>query len=75
MNATQVLNAKGLACPVPIIKTKKAIEQLNTGEVLEVQTTDKGAKSDLTAWMKSTGNVLVDFKEENNVFIFWIQKG
>ncbi|MFB9758859.1 sulfurtransferase TusA family protein [Ectobacillus funiculus] len=75
MKITQVLDVKGLACPMPIVKTKKAISGLETGQVLEVHTTDKGAKSDLTAWAKSTGHTIVDFKEENNVFVFQIQKG
>ena len=75
MNVDQILDAKGLACPMPIVKTKKAMNQLEAGQILEVQTTDKGAKSDLTAWAKSTGHTIVDFKEENNVFVFQIQKG
>ncbi|MDM8150670.1 sulfurtransferase TusA family protein [Priestia megaterium] len=75
MKIDQVLDAKGLACPMPIVKTKKAMDTLTTGQVLEVQTTDKGAKSDLTAWAKSTGHELIDFKEEGSTFIFCIQKG
>jgi tRNA 2-thiouridine synthesizing protein A len=75
MNADQVLDAKGLACPMPIVKTKKAMNNLEAGQILEVQTTDKGAKSDLTAWTKSTGHILLDSKEEDNVFTFYIQKG
>ena len=74
MNVDQVLDAKGLACPMPIVKTKKAMNNLEAGQVLEVQTTDKGAKSDLTAWTKSTGHILLDSKEEENVFTFYIQK-
>ncbi|OLN24089.1 hypothetical protein BTO30_01350 [Domibacillus antri] len=75
MNADQVLDAKGLACPMPIVKTKKAMNNLEAGQILEVKTTDKGAKSDLTAWTKSTGHMLLDSKEEDNVFTFYIQKG
>ncbi|MED3940451.1 sulfurtransferase TusA family protein [Priestia megaterium] len=75
MKIDQVLDAKGLACPMPIVKTKKAMDTLTTGQVLEVQTTDKGAKSDLTTWAKSTGHELIDFKEEGSTFIFCIQKG
>jgi tRNA 2-thiouridine synthesizing protein A len=60
---------------MPIVKTRKAIKEIETGQILEVQTTDKGAKSDLTAWAKSTGHVLVESKEENDVFTFWIKKG
>ncbi|MEG9297830.1 sulfurtransferase TusA family protein [Mangrovibacillus sp. Mu-81] len=75
MNAAKVLDAKGLACPMPIVKTRKAIKEIETGQILEVQTTDKGAKSDLTAWANSTGHELVQSKEENDVFTFWIKKG
>ncbi|MFC3886263.1 sulfurtransferase TusA family protein [Bacillus songklensis] len=74
MKVDQVLDAKGLACPMPIVKTKKAMDQLTSGQVLEVQATDKGAKSDLAAWTKSKGHILVDVKEENDVLTFWIQK-
>ncbi|WP_047154169.1 sulfurtransferase TusA family protein [Aneurinibacillus tyrosinisolvens] len=75
MNVDKIVDAKGLACPMPIVKTKKAIDGLTSGQVLEVQTTDKGAKSDLTAWAKSGGHELLDFKEEGGVFTFWIKKG
>lgn len=75
MNANKVLDAKGLACPMPIVKTKKAIDELNTGEVLEVHATDKGAKSDLAAWAKSSGHELLQNKDENGVLKFWIKKG
>jgi tRNA 2-thiouridine synthesizing protein A len=75
MNADKVLDAKRLACPMPIVKTRKAIKEIESGQILEVQTTDKGAKSDLTAWAKSGGHELVDSKEENDVFTFWIKKG
>ncbi|WBL14400.1 sulfurtransferase TusA family protein [Sutcliffiella sp. NC1] len=75
MNNNKVLDVKGLNCPMPLVKTKKALNDLQSGEVLEVIATDKGAKADLTAWAKSTGNEMVDMKEENNVFTFYIKKG
>ncbi|AST93197.1 sulfurtransferase TusA family protein [Sutcliffiella cohnii] len=75
MNNNKVLDVKGLNCPMPLVKTKKALNELQSGEVLEVIATDKGAKADLTAWAKSTGNEMVDMKEENNVFTFYIKKG
>ncbi|OMP66299.1 sulfurtransferase TusA family protein [Domibacillus epiphyticus] len=75
MKVDQVLDAKGLACPMPIVKTKKAMNNLEAGQILEVQTTDKGAKSDLTAWTKSTGHTMLDSKEEDSVYTFYIQKG
>ena len=75
MNADKLLDAKGLACPMPIVKTRKAINELASGEVLEIHATDKGAKNDLTAWAKSTGHELVKTDEDNGVFKFWIKKG
>jgi len=75
MKINKILDAKGLACPMPIVKTKKAIAELETGEVLEVHTTDKGAKNDLSAWAKSGGHELLKYEEENNVWRFWIKKG
>lgn len=74
MDAVKVLDAKGLACPMPIVKTKKAIGEINSGEVLEVHATDKGAKSDLTAWAKSGGHELLKDTEEDDVLKFWIKK-
>lgn len=75
MKADKVLDAKGLACPMPIVKTKKAINELEAGQVLEIHTTDKGAKMDLTAWAKSGGHEMLDHQEENDVLKFWIKKG
>jgi tRNA 2-thiouridine synthesizing protein A len=74
MNADKLLDAKGLACPMPIVKTKKALNELESGQILEIHATDKGAKNDLTAWAKSTGNELVKTEEENDVFKFWVKK-
>lgn len=74
MNVTKVLDAKGLACPMPIVKTKKAMKDVESGDVLEIHATDQGAKSDLTAWAKSGGHELLKHEEENEVFKFWIQK-
>ncbi|WP_462409421.1 sulfurtransferase TusA family protein [Neobacillus sp. Marseille-QA0830] len=75
MNVTKVLDAKGLACPMPIVKTKKAMDELESGQVLEIHTTDKGAINDLPAWAKSGGHELVKFEEENDILKFWIKKG
>ncbi|TLS38751.1 sulfurtransferase TusA family protein [Pseudalkalibacillus caeni] len=75
MNADKLLDAKGLACPMPIVKTKKAIDELEPGQILEVQATDKGAKSDLSAWANSSGHELVDHQEEDGVYKFFIKKG
>jgi len=75
MNIDKVLDAKGLACPMPIVKTKKAMNELESGQVLEIHVTDKGAKNDLTAWAKSGGHELLNHEEEDQILKFWIKKG
>ncbi len=75
MKSNRIVDAKGLACPMPIVKTKKAINELQTGEILEVHATDKGSRNDMAAWVKTTGNEMVQEQEENGVFKFWIKKG
>ena len=75
MKIVKVLDAKGLACPMPIVKTNKAINEIDSGEVLEIHTTDKGAKNDLAAWAKSGGHELLKHEEVDNILKFWIKKG
>ena len=74
MNITKSLDAKGLACPMPIVKTKKAMDTINSGEVLEVFVTDKGALRDYPAWAVSGGHTIIEQKQENDAFVFYIQK-
>jgi tRNA 2-thiouridine synthesizing protein A len=74
MNVVKVLDAKGLACPMPIVKTKNTIADLQSGEVLEIHTTDKGAVKDMGAWAQSTGNELLKHEEEAGVYKFWMKK-
>ncbi|TCS96836.1 sulfurtransferase TusA family protein [Hazenella coriacea] len=74
MQATKVLDARGLSCPMPIVRTKKAMDTLQSGDILEVQTTDSGSVNDLTSWTKSTGHQMLDSKENDGVYVFWIQK-
>ena len=75
MNADKVLDAKGLACPMPIVKTRKEMKDMESGQVLEIQATDKGAKADLAAWAKSGGHELLESQEDGDVLKFWIKKG
>ena len=74
MNITKTLDAKGLACPMPIVKTKKAMDTLNSGEVLEVHVTDKGALNDFPAWSKSGGHTIVEQTEEAGVLTSTFKK-
>ncbi|PFN29364.1 sulfurtransferase TusA family protein [Bacillus cereus] len=74
MNVKQVLDAKGLACPMPIVRTKRAMDTLQTGEVLEVHVTDKGSIKDIPAWANKGGHDIVKSAEEGAVLKFWIKK-
>lgn len=74
IHSDMTLDAKGLACPMPIVKTKKAIASLEDGQVLEVQATDKGSKADLAAWAKSVGHQFIGTTEDGDVLIHYIRK-
>ncbi|WP_088069328.1 sulfurtransferase TusA family protein [Gottfriedia luciferensis] len=68
------LDAKGLACPMPIVKTKKAMKELENGHVIEVQATDKGSKADIKAWAESTNNQYLGTIENGEVLYHYIRK-
>ena len=70
----QTLDAKGMNCPMPILKTKKAIGELSWDQVLKVETTDPGSKNDMIAWVKRTGNEILKFEESGGTFTFYIKK-
>jgi rhodanese-related sulfurtransferase/TusA-related sulfurtransferase len=68
------LDAKGLACPMPIVKTKKSMNDLDEGMVLEVQATDKGSKADLAAWANTVGHQYLGTVEEGEILYHYIRK-
>lgn len=72
--ADQTLDARGLNCPMPILKTRKALDVMNTGQILEVITTDPGAVKDINAFCAQTGNTLVSQQETSKEHIFVIRK-
>lgn len=73
---TKTLDASGLACPMPIVKTRQAMNDLASGDVLEVISTDRGSCTDIPAWTESTGHVLKEQREEEgDRFVFLIEKG
>jgi tRNA 2-thiouridine synthesizing protein A len=75
ITVTKVLDASGLACPMPIVKTRMAIDELSSGEVLKLISTDRGSTSDVPAWTSRTGNPLLETSEEDGAYVFLIQKG
>jgi TusA-related sulfurtransferase len=70
----RTLDCRGLACPIPILKTKMAIDSLQIGQVLEMIATDKGSKPDVAAFIEETGHELVSTKENSGVYIYYIRK-
>ncbi|SFE97751.1 sulfurtransferase TusA family protein [Alteribacillus iranensis] len=74
ITANETLDAKGLACPMPIVRTKKAMTDLEPGQVMEVQATDKGSTADLKAWAESTGHQYLGTVEEGEVLKHYVRK-
>ncbi|MBI1824293.1 MAG: sulfurtransferase TusA family protein [Nitrospirae bacterium] len=68
------LDCKGLSCPLPVIKTKKIIDGMKLGEILEMTATDPGSVNDMTAWSHRTGQELLEHKEDHGAYIFYIKK-
>jgi len=71
--ADKTLDTRGLNCPLPILKTKKAISELPKGAILEVLATDPGSVEDFQAFCASTGNELVEQSEEAGVYRFLLR--
>ena len=74
MNFDKDLDARGLNCPLPILRTKKALTGMGTGQVLRVVATDPGSLKDFLAFAKQTGNELVSHAEEDREFTFFMRK-
>ncbi len=74
MNFDKDLDARGLNCPLPIIKTKKALNDLTTGQVLRVASTDSGSIKDMEAFAKQTGNELLSSTQEGRDYVFFLKK-
>ena len=72
--STTVLDTKGLSCPLPVLRAKKAIQGVPAGGTLQVLATDPGAVRDFEAFCRSTGNQLLDWREEAGVFTVNIKK-
>ena len=68
------LDARGLACPLPILKIKKSLADMSSGQVLKVVATDSGSVKDVQAFAKQTGNVLLSSSNEGAEYIFFMRK-
>ena len=74
MDFDKELDARGLNCPLPILRTKKALSDLASGQVLKVLATDPGAVKDFQTFSKQTGHALLSHSEENREFTFFMKK-
>ncbi len=74
MNFDKELNARGLSCPLPIVKTKKSLADMTSGQVLKVISTDSGSVKDMAAFAEQTGNPLLSTVEEGGAFVFYMKK-
>jgi len=69
-----VVDVAGLTCPMPIIKLKKGIDSIGSGQVIELQATDKGALNDLPAWARNAGHIILNTEQDGPLIKFWVQK-
>jgi tRNA 2-thiouridine synthesizing protein A len=74
MDFQRDLDARGLNCPLPILKAKKALAEMATGEVLRIVATDSGSVRDFQAFAKQTGNALLSHSQTNGEYTFFMRR-
>ena len=74
MNFDKELDAKGLNCPLPILRAKKALADMGSGQVLRILSTDPGSVKDFAAFAKQTGNELLEQSTQDKKFVFFLKK-
>ncbi len=74
LTADKVLDCSGLLCPMPILKTSRAIKDVEVGQVLQVIATDPGAPADMEAWSRQTGHELLASEQQDGKFVFFIRR-
>jgi len=75
LDITETLDVKGASCPMPVVKTKSAIDELEADAILEVLATDPGSMSDIDGWAEGTAGVeLVDQREDGDVYRHYVRK-
>ena len=74
MNFDKELDTRGLNCPLPILRTKKSLTDMTTGQVLKVVATDPGSVKDFQAFSRQTGNELLSSESISNEFVFFMKK-
>ncbi len=74
MNADVTVDAKGQKCPMPVLLASRALKTLAPGQVMLIEATDSGSRSDIPAWAKDTGNQLLDSSSEDGVHRYLVKK-
>lgn len=75
LTVAAVLDAKGLSCPMPLLRTKKEIGKIKTGEILQVDGTDPGSRNDIPGWCSRSGHEYLGEKEQTGYMSFFVKKG
>ena len=73
-DVAKTVDAKGMSCPMPVLMSSKGIKEIDAGQIMLIEATDNGARSDIPAWAQQTGNELVESSEEDGVMKFYIRK-
>ncbi len=71
---SSTVDARGLSCPMPIVKAAQGLKTVTSGQLVEVLATDPGSVKDFAAWTRSTGNTLVEQRQEGSVYHFIIRR-
>jgi tRNA 2-thiouridine synthesizing protein A len=71
---SKTFDYKGLACPMPIVKISQQIGSVNVGDIVEVHTTDPGSLSDFPAWAKTTGNAILETRQEPGLIRIFVKR-
>lgn len=74
VKADQTIDVRGMGCPMPLLKAKKAIDTMGSGNVLEVLGTDPGSKNDFASWADKTDNSFLGYVEESGYFRYFLRK-
>jgi tRNA 2-thiouridine synthesizing protein A len=75
INVDVFVDAKGLSCPMPIVKAKKAMDAMESGQVMQVESTDKGSVNDFQGWARHNSHELLKTEEEGGVYRIFVRKG
>jgi TusA-related sulfurtransferase len=73
-SVAKVMDLKGLACPMPVVKVSKGIKEVEIGQVIEAITTDPGSLTDFPAWAKTSGNEILKTDQQSDVIKFYIKR-